>query len=266
MIPPIVIRLLGSGILAFLVGRFVIKEKEKRKPIESTLLNGIWTYFLGVKLSLLFTHFESISIEPLLLLYGWGETANILFGIVVTVGYFAWFTLKKSTYKKQHALFTIVVSSIFFVLFFGSQPFFKYKSNQVSLSIKTFKTLKDLDENPVQLAQNQITILNFWATWCTPCRAEMPEIEAFNKEFPHVNFVTVNNIASEKKGLEGVKEFLATKEYSFTVVADVGNVLTHQFKISSFPTTLVFDKEGHLIDKHVGVISKGVLESFLVTD
>lgn len=263
MIPPLVLRILVSGLLAFALGRLTIKDKGKRKTIESTLLNGIWTYFLGVKGSLLFTHLSSISQEPLLLLYGWGGPLNRSVGIVLTLAYFTWFIWKKSTEKKRHLTFTLVVLSSFGGMFLLSGLLNRPTAGTGHLVLEDLTQLTAVDGRSLDLAQDKVTILNFWATWCTPCRAEMPELEVFHRQYPDANFVTINNITSEKGGINSVREFLASRDYSFPVIADEGSRLTSQFEVNSFPTTLVFDKQGELIDKHVGVISLSALEGFL---
>lgn len=264
MLPAIVIRLLLSGALALAIGRFVIKDKAIRQSASSAALNGIWAYVLALKVSLLITHFSAVLSEPLLLLYGWGGTVNMLIGALSVIGYFVWFLLKKSPHQKPHALFmgAVLVSFLtFFMLVPHLMPSEERASEPTELSI--LSDLKSIDGTNIPFNASQITVVNFWATWCPPCRAEMPELDAFAKEHSDVNFIGVNNISSEREGLDGVKQFLQSKGYTFTTTLDYNDALSKEFSVKSFPTTVILGPGGELLHRQVGVISKSTLEGFL---
>lgn len=265
MIPPIAIRLILASALALLSGWLIIRGKESRKEVNGVLLNAVWFFLLGVKLSLLLTHFPTVKSEPLFILYGWGDNLNISIGFLLILSYFSWFLIKKSTSKLKHFTYLGVSTVVFGVAFLSSSFLLKSLSPeqlQNPLSIE-LKEKEDLFGQPIPFKEGEITILNFWATWCPPCRAEMPELSAFSTEHPEVNFILVNNIESEKEGLEGVKNFMKDKGYSFDVLPDHHSHFTSAFGISSFPTTMMFDKQGNFLDKYVGVVSTSWLEGFL---
>lgn len=263
MIPPILIRLLFSTLIALGIGRLIIKQRKSRQPIEGRVLNAIWPYFLGVKLSLLFTQWSAITTEPMLLFYGWGGNVNTAVGLAAVGGYLSFFILKKSVQQRLDSIFTVSVAAAFLGGFLASGFFFKPSVGHGQLVLSDLAEEMDLHGVPLQIQDGQPVILNFWATWCAPCRAEMPELEAFYRAHPTANFFTFNNIESESGGVAGVKVFLEQKGYEFPVVTDQGNGWIKAFEVSSFPTTLVFDADGQLIHKTVGVVSRSTLESFV---
>lgn len=264
MLPPIVIRLAISGGIALLISRYTIKDQSVRRMASSVTLNGVWAYVLGVKLSFLLTHLSSVQSEPLMLLYGWGSSMNTLIGVIAVLGYFSWFILKKSQHPKPHIMYMASATGLFTLLFFLSAFIMKRQAPpSANITTQAYSDITLLDGSPYDFKPDQITVLNFWATWCPPCRAEMPELNAFAKEHTEINFITVNNITSESGGSEAVQKFLQDKGYQFATTLDYQNKLTSEFEIKSFPTTIVLSAEGTLIDRHIGVMSKEQLESYL---
>ena len=264
--PSIIIQLLAAGTIAWLSGLLIIKSKKLRKDIESTWLNGGLAYIVGVKVSLLFTHYNGLQQEWIGILYNWGDTINQAIGILSILGYYAWFILKKSTRKSKHISYLFITTSVFAWIFFMTGVITKPKPSTVLKDLKIVEELETLSGEQLQLREHQVVILNFWATWCPPCRAEMPDLQEFSVNHPDVNFIAVNNIDSEKKGAEGVSAFMTRNHYTFNVLLDAQSQLGNQFGISAFPTTVVVDATGQVLGKKVGVVSKSWLESFLTED
>ena len=93
----------------------------------------------------------------------------------------------------------------------------------------------------------KVIFLNFWATWCPPCRAEMPDIQAVYEKYKDSGEVAVLGVALPDQGGEGSAEeiaaFLAENDYSYPVVMDDG-ALTYYYQISAYPTTFMIRKDG----------------------
>ena len=100
--------------------------------------------------------------------------------------------------------------------------------------------------------QGKVVFLNFWATWCPPCRAEMPDIEKLYQEYAAQEDleVIILGVASPNVGQEGSVEdiaaFLSENGYNYPVVMDTDGALLRTYGISEFPTTFMIDRDGNL--------------------
>ncbi|MEQ8364955.1 MAG: TlpA disulfide reductase family protein [Cyclobacteriaceae bacterium] len=114
--------------------------------------------------------------------------------------------------------------------------------------------VKDLNGNRLDFTQfkNKVVFLNLWATWCGPCRAEMPTIQKLYekmKDNPNVAFVMLS--IDKDKDLPKVIRYLNDKDYTFNGYMPSG-YLTEQLNVPSIPTTFVISKEGKILTKEVG--------------
>ncbi len=98
-------------------------------------------------------------------------------------------------------------------------------------------------------------IINFWASWCPPCQNEAPEFAAFYKDVhDKINIYAINLTDSDQ--LENVKAFADRFHFSFPVLLDKDGKVSSEYWIKTVPTTLLISKEGKILDRHVGYISK----------
>lgn len=110
--------------------------------------------------------------------------------------------------------------------------------------------------------------LNFWATWCPPCRAEMPHIEDLYKEYEENNKdIIILGVASPNVGKEGdqqyIEDFLKENNYTFPVVFDDGGMLSYQYGFSSLPSTLIIDEDGYVTKYVPGAMDKSTMKSLI---
>jgi len=107
-------------------------------------------------------------------------------------------------------------------------------------------TLKDLHNKPWTLSQlrGKIVMVNFWATWCPPCRVEMPNLDAIYTHYASQGLVILS-ITDENPFTVG--QFLAPVNYHPPVLIDPGGAVHKLFHISGIPRTYVFDREGKLV-------------------
>lgn len=110
--------------------------------------------------------------------------------------------------------------------------------------------------------------LNFWATWCPPCRAEMPHIEDLYKEYEkNSKDVIILGVASPNVGKEGnqqyIEDFLKENNYTFPVVFDDGGMLSYQYGFSSLPSTLIIDEDGYITKYIPGAMNKSTMKSLI---
>ena len=123
-------------------------------------------------------------------------------------------------------------------------------------------SLQGLDGESVALAgfQGRPTVVNLWATWCPPCRREMPALQAAQASRPDVNFVFANQGESAAK----VRAFLTSQQLPLrNVVLDLHGQVAAQIGSRGLPTTLFFDATGRLVDTRIGELSPATLEQRL---
>jgi cytochrome c biogenesis protein CcmG/thiol:disulfide interchange protein DsbE len=120
-------------------------------------------------------------------------------------------------------------------------------------------SIKDLDGNVISLSQEKgkVVILDFWATWCPPCRAEIPDFISLNTMFSKKDFVMLGAAVDDPTK---VKNFITRMSMNYTVfIAD--QELQNDFGgIRGIPTTFVIDKEGYIVRQYVGYRPKATFE------
>jgi len=114
-------------------------------------------------------------------------------------------------------------------------------------------SLKDLDGRKVGLKQfrGKVVLLNFWTTWCSPCKEEMPPLETLHQQFKKKNFVLLA-ISVDYGEVKPVKEFIDKHHYTFPVLLDPKCEVLDLFQVKGIPTTFIIDKKGRMVGKAVG--------------
>lgn len=98
--------------------------------------------------------------------------------------------------------------------------------------------------------QGKITLVDFWASWCVPCKASFPEMDALNKTYQKQGFqVVAVNLDANIKAMEG---FLAKRNVSFAIIRDESQELIKSAGIETFPTSFLVDKAGVIRYVHEG--------------
>lgn len=115
--------------------------------------------------------------------------------------------------------------------------------------------LKTLSGEIVKLSQyrGKVVILNFWATWCPPCRAEMPSMEKLYRMFPNGELVMLA-VNVEEDGAKTVPAFLAGNPHSFPILFDQGAKAQRTYGVFRFPESFIIGPDGQVVDKVVGAI------------
>jgi peroxiredoxin len=92
--------------------------------------------------------------------------------------------------------------------------------------------------------QGKVVLVNFWATWCPPCRKEMPDLESLHNRFAREGLVVL--AISEEEDAK-VRPFIAARKYSYPILLDPAGIVNKRFLIQGIPKTLVFDRKGKLV-------------------
>src|ERR1051326_6216203 len=122
-------------------------------------------------------------------------------------------------------------------------------------------TLKDTDGKMVRLSdyKGRVVLLNFWATWCGPCKIEIPWFVQFQKTYKDRDLAVVG-VSMDEDGWDSVKPYIDQHKMNYQVV--IGNDHISQLfgSIDSLPTTLVIDREGRIASMHIGLVAKKTYE------
>ena len=114
-------------------------------------------------------------------------------------------------------------------------------------------TLKDLEGHNVKLSdyRGKVVFLNFWATWCPPCRAEMPSMQKLYEKLKGKDFEMLA-ISVDRQGKSVVEPFIEKNSYTFRVLLDSDGKIASQYGIVSIPTTFIIGKDGKIVSKIIG--------------
>ena len=120
--------------------------------------------------------------------------------------------------------------------------------------------LKNLSGEIVRLSdyRGKKVFLNFWVSWCGPCRVEMPHMENYYKEYKDsgdVEIIAVNMTTSERK-IEMVQEFVDSRELTFPVLLDNEGEVESLYKVIGYPTTYLINEKGIIVDGFTAAVDE----------
>ena len=121
-------------------------------------------------------------------------------------------------------------------------------------------TVYDANGNPVKLSDfiGKPVVLNFWASWCPPCKSEMPDFQEVYQELGgQVQFLMVNTTVSDT--MADAKAFIQSMGYTFPVFYDTQDLASIAYGINSWPNTCFINAKGQLVARANGAISKATL-------
>lgn len=122
-------------------------------------------------------------------------------------------------------------------------------------------TAPDLNGTPVSLAalRGKVVIVNFWATWCPPCREEIPDLIALQDRYK--DQLQIVGVAQDSGSLEDVRKFAAEHGMNYPSVMSTPEIEKRFPGIYALPTSFILDREGHLAQKHIGMLNASLTET-----
>ncbi|QEM80484.1 TlpA disulfide reductase family protein [Halomonas binhaiensis] len=245
----IVVTLMLLGASAFLLG---LPRKRHGRWFNGLLL----CWLVGARLGYVLTHWSAYQDTPLAIVKLWLPGYSTVWGLVAALLWSLWY-LRDRIASLLGALGLTVVASLAWLALVTWGPL---GSAPMPREVPAL-TLEDIDGNPVEL--NSLTgkplIINLWATWCPPCRREMPLLENTAKR----DDVTVV-VANQGEDLLSVTRYLDAAELDFRyALLDPSQHLLTASESPGLPTTLLFDVDGKLVERHIGELTQPLLDGWL---
>ena len=298
----VLILFLGLFQIGLLKNNFM--EREHRIGFDSKEINPLIAFIIGFTFSFAWTPCIGPVLSTVLIMASGAKTAfmgNMLI-LVYTLGFvipfllLGVFTTKILNFlkaKKSFLKYSIKISGAILIIIgimtlsgfnlnilaAGQQPQnanadYIAKAEEPAKEAKEEKLpafdfeLKDQYGNTHKLSdyKGKVVFLNFWATWCPPCREEMPHIEEIYKEYGYnkndvvilgaASPATAENPSPQDESEEKIKAFLTKNNYTFPVVFDVKGEIFRNYYINAYPTTFMIDREGNIMGYVAGGLSK----------
>lgn len=122
-------------------------------------------------------------------------------------------------------------------------------------------TMLDAEGNTVSLSDRLgvPVVLNFWASWCGPCKNEMPSFDTLAAEYEDVDFMMVNLTDGGRETLESASKFIEQQGYSFPVYYDTDSAGAAAYYVRSIPVTYFIDADGNIRAYYTGSMSEDTL-------
>lgn len=296
--------MLIGGIFIIIMGVFYmgyvnipLLQREKRFEMHSKDMNILSSFMLGLTFSFGWTPCIGPMLTSVLIMAS--GTQNILIGnalvLIYSIGFILPFIILAMFYKKLFEKFNNMkkhlgtLKKIGGLLLIISGLIMSFNGiNKINESIKdNYKPevenktennkVKALDftlydqygkEHKLSDYKGKTVFLNIWATWCPPCKAEMPHIEELYNEYNKNNEdVIILGVSTPNLGNEGdekhISQFLKDNEYTFPVLFDNNADLIYGYSIQSFPSTFIIDKEGYVREYVPGAMDKETMKSLI---
>lgn len=144
-------------------------------------------------------------------------------------------------------------------------PAEEINTNQSTMKAPDF-ALQSVDGKKVKLSdyEGKIVVIDFWATWCGPCRRGVPDLVELQNQYKD-NLVVIGISLDQEGTLEDVKPFMKEFKINYPVVYGTQQVVMDYGNIQAIPTSFVIDQNGNVVNKHVGLVPKSVYENQIKT-
>ncbi|MYN14219.1 redoxin family protein [Pusillimonas sp. TS35] len=245
-----VVIVIAAVVLAWLTARIVGRRMPdvRYKAAGSMILDAVFWGLLAARLVYIVQWWDEYSAAPRSMIAIGDGGFTWWAGVLAAVAYIWWRT------RSAHALRRPVLTGVL-----AGVLVWALAAGGLALLLRAAPPLPrlqlaTLDEHPVSLGEyaGRPIVLNLWASWCPPCRREMPVLEQAQAAFPGVSFVLVNQGESAQQA----KAFLEREGLSLrNVLLDPSSGAMREMRTGGLPTTFFFDAQGRMVDVHLGEIT-----------
>ncbi len=241
--------------IAFGVAALMFRGEARTKS-SAVLWTSLLTGAIAARIAYVLTHLQHYRENLIDILHVWDGGLNAVVGIATTVIVAAGLAARRDIPATR-----VIASLLIGMSAWGLLHVVAESVRDEHSTVLADMTLRTLDGRPTALRSfvGKPVVLNLWATWCPPCRREMPVLSAAQAERENVHFVFANQNESAK----AVREFLAAQPSAIgNVLLDAGS-LPREYGAPGLPTTLFFDRSGRLQRVHMGELSAPRLADYL---
>jgi thiol-disulfide isomerase/thioredoxin len=261
----VLVAAIAGGVMVYFKYR---GDKARRRLFFDRLSTAAMVGLLGWKLFPLVYSFSDVITNPMTLLYTPGGTPGVLFGFVLGLLYFGWkiFKGKKKRTPEGSLLSPLLVFGVSFiglsaVLLTSSSAL---RAEQAAKPAVQFEaTTTDGKEISLDDLKGKTVILNFWATWCPPCRAELPTLIAFNKELAGADAVLIGVAVGPSQTPDVVKPFMEEAGINYPVILDPNRRIASGYAVRTLPTSVVISADGKITESRAGAVDRYWLRSLI---
>ncbi|WP_116811767.1 TlpA disulfide reductase family protein [Steroidobacter cummioxidans] len=245
-----------AGVLVAFGATALMLRGEKRARGSSILWTSILAGVIAARIAYVLTHGQHYRENLFEILHVWDGGLNAVLGMATAFVVAAWLAVRREVGAGRVLASLLIGMSAWGLLHVGAS-IMRDEHSPVLADI----TLSTLDGKPTQLRSfvGKPVVLNLWATWCPPCRREMPVLSAAQAEHENVHFV----FANQNETADEVRRFLIAQRLPIeNVLLDEG-LLATEYRAPGLPTTLFFDRDGRLRRVHLGELSAPRLADYL---
>jgi len=242
-------------VLAFVVALIVgaLTGRKEKTPVAGTLADIFLVAMVSARIGFVVRYFGEYQGDWLGMIDIRDGGFDMVTGLVVALAFTGYLMWKRAAMRR--ALGSAVAAGL---ITWGGISGLIALMNQQTQGLPEV-ALTDLNERPVDLASlagDKPTVVNLWATWCPPCIREMPVLEEAQQRYPNVNFV----FANQGEHPETIRKFLMEQNLNLShLLSDRQNRFGRVVGSHGLPTTLFYNAQGHLVDTHMGELSRASL-------
>lgn len=254
------VSLVAGGVAFALVLRFTEGDQAVRRYWFQRVLAALVMAVVLAKLTPLWTRWDVVFYNPLLLVSMNAGMPGLLGGIFAfggVVAFSLWQARKMNPgVRRLPLLIPVAAGAALAASWLAVEPVVFPRIGQ-DPGVATELLVPDFEGRRHALSdwRGKVVVINFWATWCTPCLAELPEFQTFAKTpSDRVVVVGVNLIDTEKGGQAAVQRFASEHRLSWAQLSDPGGHLQSAFGVRVIPTTVVLGPDGSVVDRREGTV------------
>ena len=254
---------------AYITSRLLYRRSnETYRSVFDLLSNTFFIFLIVWKLSPLIFQFSQIVRQPVSLLYLPGGAPGAAAGAAAALIYFTIKLLRARPVGRTMVTGLAVSFAAAAAAFFLIGAIAGIQGTVAPAEAPDFE-LAALEGEGFRLSDHRgrYVVLNFWASWCGPCRAEIPELKAFRERIEEEGdddagplLIGINQTASES-GTTSLRSFVEREGMNFLILLDTGNRVHAQYGIRGIPTTVIVNPNGTIAAKRTGAVTRGWLRS-----